>query len=73
MPGGMTQKPIHFFYRDGLECFKFLFSNPIYANDMDYCPRKLWTTEERTARVYTEIMTGDLVWDIQVGQKRSLV
>ena len=64
--GGTTQRPITFLFRDGLECFKHLFSNPMFASDMDYRPRKLWTDESKASRVYTEIMTGDFAWDVQV-------
>ncbi|TDL22476.1 hypothetical protein BD410DRAFT_723064 [Rickenella mellea] len=77
--GGTTKKPLMFRYRDGLECFKYLFANPLFKIHSDYHPRKLWTDERRNpeSRVYDEIMTGDLAWDIQeeipVGETLGLV
>lgn len=64
--GGLTAKPLTFFYRDGLECFKHLFGNPLFSEHMQYVSQRLWASAERSCRVYTEIMTGDLVWDVQV-------
>ena len=74
VPGGTTDEPIQLFYRDGLECFQFLFSNPIYAEHMDYHPKRAWTDGDRSERVYTEIMTGDLAWEVQdqVGEGETL-
>lgn len=59
-------KPIQLFYRDALECFEFLFSNPLYESHMDFVPRKVWEDNKKKKRIYTEILTGDLVHKIQV-------
>ena len=64
--GGTTKDPIILYYRDGLECFKYLFSHPIFQGCMDFAPQHHWDSEERSTRLYSDIMTGDFVWDIQV-------
>lgn len=64
--GGSTKKPLTLFYRDGLECFKFLFGNPLFRDHMDYAPRREYSTNDGRERLYNEIMTGDLAWSLQV-------
>ena len=38
--GGVTKDPLTLYYRDGLECFKFLFGNPLFVDHMEYIPRR---------------------------------
>jgi hypothetical protein len=64
--GHATKAPMSLYYRDSLECVKYLFSNPLFAGHIDYSPRRLWTTAERVERVYTEWMTGESAWEMQV-------
>ena len=64
--GGRTAKPLNLFYRPALDCFKFLFGNPLFANYMDLVPRREYTDGDKTERLYNEIMTGDRVWTLQV-------
>lgn len=65
--GGDTKQPMTLYYRDGLECFKFLFGNPLFQHHMDYIPRREYSNEDKTERLYNEIMTGDRAWELQVG------
>ena len=64
--GGTTKDPLTLYYRDGLECFKFLFGNPLFLDHMEYVPRHEFTVGENTERLYNEIMTGDRAWALQV-------
>ena len=64
--GGVTKKPLTLYYRDGLECFRFLFGNPLFLDHMEYVPRREYTTGEKVERLYNEMMTGDRAWDLQV-------
>ena len=66
--GGVTKDPLTLFYRDGLECFKFLFGNPLFLDHMEYVPRREFTTGEKPERLYNEMMTGDRVWALQVNR-----
>lgn len=66
IPGGKTKKPLTLLYRDGLECFRFLFGNPVYSGHMEFHPRRTWSSDSKQERLYSEIMTGDLPWRIQV-------
>ena len=64
--GGVTVEPMTLYFRDALECFKCLFGNPLFSDYMDFIPRREYADEERTERLYNEIMTGDRVWTLQV-------
>ena len=65
--GGTTKDPLTLYYRDGLECFQFLFGNPLFLDYMDYVPRHEFTAGENQERLYNEMMTGDRAWTLQVG------
>ena len=64
--GGDTKDPLTLYYRDGLDCFKFLLANPLFADYMDYAPRREYADENQSERLYNEMMTGDLAWTLQV-------
>lgn len=64
--GGLTKDPLILLYRDGLECFSFLFGNPIFADHMDYSARRLWVDDTMESRIFDEPMTGDFAWELQV-------
>lgn len=57
---------MHLYFRDALECVKLLFNNPFLADKMEYAPYKLFTSAERDVRVYTEWMSSDGAWELQV-------
>lgn len=58
-------EPQLFFYRDILECIKFLFGNPGFANQMDYEPYEVYEADSET-RVYHEMCTGKIWNELQV-------
>ena len=66
LTGHTTKEPMLLFYRDALDCVEYLFGNPVFANRMDFCPVRLYRNMERMICVYTEWMTGDAAWDMQV-------
>lgn len=54
------------FYRDALDCVEYLLGNPLFTDRIDFCPVRLYRDVERTIRMYTEWMTGDAAWGMQV-------
>ena len=54
------------YFRDALECFKYLFGNPLFSDYMDFVPRREYADREKNERLYNEIMTGDRAWMLQV-------
>src|ERR1700692_23569 len=67
-----TKHPIRLFWRDPVECLESLFSNPLFHDKLDFVPRRVYTTAARVLRVYSEWLTGDFAWDIQVRASGSL-
>ena len=66
LTGNATKEPTFLFYRDALDCVEYLFGNPIFSNGIDFCPVRLYRNSERTIRTYTEWMTGNAAWEMQV-------
>ena len=64
--GGVTTEPMILYFRDALECFKCLLGNPLFSGYMDFIRRREYVDEEKTERLYNEIMTGDRAWTLQV-------
>jgi hypothetical protein len=73
LTGHPTSEPMHLFYRDTLDCVEYIFGNPLFANHMDFHPVRVYHDMERTIRVYSEWMTGDVAWEMQVSSISLLV
>ena len=63
--GAVTKEPLTLYYREAIECVKYLWGNPLFSGHMDFIPRREYTDEERTERLYNEMMTGDRAWSLQ--------
>lgn len=61
-----TKHPVRLLYRDTVECLEALLSNPLFRNSIDFRPYRVFTTAERLVRVYTEWMSADHAWQLQV-------
>ncbi|KAG2103742.1 uncharacterized protein F5147DRAFT_808719 [Suillus discolor] len=53
-----TKQPVHFYWRDPLDCIKALFNHPLFAKELDLTPTHVYDTVERTMQIYSEWMTG---------------
>jgi hypothetical protein len=56
------------FYRDSLDCLETLLSNPLLTDQIDFSPYRVYKTAERLVRIYSEWMTGDGAWQMQVSR-----
>lgn len=55
------------YWRDGLEVVEHLFSNPAFADCIDYTPyQEFEATGQGQECVYGEFMSADNAWNIQV-------
>ena len=54
------------FYRDSLDCIEYLLGNPLFADCMDFCPVHFYQDVEQTIQIYTEWLTADAAWEMQV-------
>ena len=61
-----TKQPVHLYSHNTLNCVELLFNHPFFAGKMDYTPFRLFTTAEQIMRVFTEWMSSDGAWDMQV-------
>lgn len=61
-----TKSSVRLFYRDTVECLEALFQHPLFHDKLDFVPRRVYRTAERLVRVYSEWMTSDGAWDMQV-------
>lgn len=57
-----STEPISFFYRDPVECIKYLLRQPMFAGRLHYAPRRRFNDGER---LYTEMHTADWWWETQ--------
>jgi hypothetical protein len=64
--GFPTKDRMDLYYRDSLECIEHLFGNPLFDRYMEYEPRRVYKSAERAIRVYSEWMTSDGAWEMQV-------
>ena len=61
-----TKKPAILDYCNSLNCVEALLNHPYFTNCMDYVPFCAFTTAEKAVREFSEWMSGDVAWDIQV-------
>ena len=54
------------FYRNALDCVKYLLRNPLFSDCIDFSPVQLYQDAEQTIRIYTEWVTGNAAWEMQV-------
>ena len=66
LTGHTTKEPTLLFYCDSLDCVEYLFGNPTFSNRIDFSPTRLYRNLEQTIRMYTEWMTGNSAWEMQV-------
>ena len=64
MPGYTTKDPLVLYYRDPIECIEFLMKNPLFSGRIHYQPRQDF--DRSGNRVYSEWITSDGAWDLQV-------
>ncbi|KAF8425727.1 hypothetical protein L210DRAFT_3421137 [Boletus edulis BED1] len=60
-----TKHPVLLYWRDALECIAWIFNHPSFRDQLDLIPERLYTSDAKLCRVYTEWMTGDEAWHMQ--------
>ena len=61
-----TKNKIYLYYRDPVECLRSLMRNPLLKDCIEFTPRRLYTSAEKLVRVYTEWLSGEAAWSMQV-------
>lgn len=60
------KSPIILYWRDPLECISAILNHPFFHDQLDFTPRKVYSTVQKLCRVYTKWITGDDAWNMQV-------
>ena len=58
------QRTLPFFYRNILDCVRYLLRQIAYRDDLVYAPRREYDFDGQ--RVFSEMHTADWWWDVQV-------
>lgn len=61
-----TKKPVHLYYRDPLECIKSILYSPLIKDFIHYTPFRLYDSAAKATRLYTEWLSGNVAWSMQV-------
>ena len=58
--------PVHLYHRDAIDCVESIMQSPWMIDRIHYTPMRIFKTAEKLVRVYTEWLTGDVAWNMQV-------
>ena len=61
-----TKSPVILYWRDPLDCIASILNHPFFHDRIDFMPCRVYTTAQRWCHVYSEWMTGDDTWNMQV-------
>lgn len=68
-----TKSNLVLFYREPLECLQALLHNPLVKDHIQFKPFQLFRSAEGIVRVYTEWLSGDVAWKMQVSDSLVMV
>lgn len=68
-----TKKNYTLFYRDPLECIQSILYNPLMKDYIRFKPLRIFETASRAMRIYTEWLTGNAAWSMQVSSLRQSI
>ncbi|KAG2122771.1 hypothetical protein DEU56DRAFT_873558 [Suillus clintonianus] len=60
-----TKSPVILYWRDPVECIASILNDPSFRDHFNFTPQKIYSTAERTCRIYSEWTTGDDAWNMQ--------
>ncbi|CCA75821.1 hypothetical protein PIIN_09809 [Serendipita indica DSM 11827] len=56
---GAPSQPLTLLYRDPVQAISHLLSRPALANHMTFAPKRFWTDQSKTTRVYSDFYSGN--------------
>jgi hypothetical protein len=62
----LIKSPLTLYYRDPLECLQHLLRNPLIQDHINFTPFRLWADADKLVRIYSEWLSGDVAWNMQV-------
>ena len=61
-----TKLPVNLYYCDAIECLQDLYRHPMLKDNINHEPLRIFSDATRTLRKYSEWLTGDVAWEMQV-------
>ena len=65
-PESPAKKDLILYYRDPLLCLQYLMLSPLVKDHISFSPFKLYESATKLMRTYTEWLSGDKAWNMQV-------
>jgi Plavaka transposase len=69
----LTKNKINLFYRDPIECLQSLMHSPLIKDFINFDPIRVFMTAAKLMRVYTEWLSGDTTWSMQVSDIEKIL
>ena len=60
------KKKLTLFYRDPLECIQSILHSPLMKDHIKFKPLRIFESASRAMRIYTEWLSGNAAWSMQV-------
>ena len=61
-----TKQKLFLYYRDPIDCLQSILHNPLVQDYIEFDPFQLFWSAEGAMRVYTEWLSGNAAWEMQV-------
>ena len=61
-----TKKRLTLFYCDPLDCIQSILHSPLMKDHIEFKPLQIFESASRAMRIYTEWLTGNAAWSMQV-------
>lgn len=61
-----TKMPVSVYYRNPIECLRCLMLNPLVSDHIEFKPYRVYKDSQLKDRVFTEWLSGDVAWNMQV-------
>jgi hypothetical protein len=68
-----TKKKLDLFYRDPLACIQSILSSPLMKDHLQFSPLRVFDSSARAMRIYSEWLTGDVAWSMQVSRRIKFI
>jgi hypothetical protein len=63
-----TKKETILYYRDPLLCLQNLMQSPLIQDHISFTPFQLYESAAKVMRIYTEWLSGNRAWEMQVSR-----
>lgn len=68
-----TKKKLYLYYRDPLECIQAILHSPLVKDFIQFTPFRVFESAAKAMRVYTEWLSGNTAWSMQVSSNFPLI